>query len=146
MLGVRRGALLERRDERETLNGHAAFGRGYPDGVFTGIGCQSGVIAWWPMGTGAWSVPSAFIVYSTLPPSRAVMNAILVPSGDHAGSLSEATSVVKRWSEPSGCRTYTSRFPLTVRESAMRDPSGDQVTAASDCSRNSVHGSSMIRH
>ena len=42
------------------------------------------------------SVPSAAITYTSLLPSRFVLNAICVPSGDHAMSVSVAGLFVSR--------------------------------------------------
>ena len=43
-----------------------------------------------------WPVPSAFITHTCRRPLRSLMNAMRVPSGDHAGSASSAALVVRR--------------------------------------------------
>jgi hypothetical protein len=70
---------------------------------------------------------------TSLFPVRFEVKAIRVPSGDHAGSESDAVLLVRfRWPVPDDLITNTSLFPVRFDVKAIRVPSGDHAGRESE--------------
>src|SRR5438270_840642 len=78
--------------------------------------------------------PSRLATYTSGAPSRSLAKASLVPSGDQAGSPSDAGPVgsgSRRSPCPSACMTQIDRLPSARLSNAIRFPSGDHAGRAS---------------
>src|SRR5436189_2294938 len=65
---------------------------------------------------------------SRTPVPRSLTKAMVLPSGDHAGSESNAGSPAITWSpEPSAFITWMSKLPFAFERYAILEPWGDQV-------------------
>lgn len=74
------------------------------------------VSRWWP-------VPSAFITYTSKLASRVLVNAIRLPSGDHAGCRSRAASRVSCWT----------RWPSPGRAAEAMSPRSPWIATRRGC-------------